>query len=208
MTRRNTHPIPAETIGEIQRLREENLTIKEIAARTGVSMQSISRYSGARRDNRSGRERILNAVTNFGPLDLDGLALYAPDIDRHNAIHLVFALSRAGLVTFREERQGNHRLLTNIRATGPTVLHPYVAPPTATILTAVPPVVEETIQRMTTQPYPLIRGLIDRRGQIESAVQLLEQAGLDDVALAALSKIDLYTDLEREAMALLEASGL
>jgi len=208
MTRRNTQPIPAETIDEIQRLRyENNLPIKEIAARTGVSPQSISRYSGARRNNGSGRERILNAVTNFGPLDLDGLALYAPDIDKHNAIHLVFALSRSGLVTFREERQGNHRLLTNIRAARPDV-NPTTTNTLPAFATPIPPVVAETIERMTAQPYPLIRGLIDRRGQIESAVQLLEQAGLDDVALAALSKIDLYTDLEREAMALLEASGL
>jgi hypothetical protein len=59
---------------------------------------------------------------------------------------------------------------------------------------------------MTPAAYPLLRGLIERASKIETAAKLLEQAGQDDLALQVLSKVDEYTDLEREAIALLKQS--
>ena len=59
---------------------------------------------------------------------------------------------------------------------------------------------------MTPVAYPLLRALAERSIKIETAAKLLEQAGQDDLALTALSKVDDYTDLEREAIALLKHS--
>jgi len=72
--------------------------------------------------------------------------------------------------------------------------------PTVEAPTAAPPIV------MTPVAYPLLRALAERSIKIETAAKLLEQAGQDDLALTALSKVDDYTDLEREAIALLKHS--
>ena len=54
----------------------------------------------------------------------------------------------------------------------------------------------------TSEPYPLVKALYEREGKIEAAAKALEAAGLDDLAIMALSKIDEITPLESEAIAL------
>jgi hypothetical protein len=52
------------------------------------------------------------------------------------------------------------------------------------------------------EQFPIVRALVARRAQLTTAAQLLEDAGQDELALATLAKVDDYTPLEREAMAL------
>ncbi len=52
--------------------------------------------------------------------------------------------------------------------------------------------------------YPLLWSLVDKDRKIAEAAKLLEQAGLEDLALAALGKADDFTPLEREYMKYVE----
>ena len=52
------------------------------------------------------------------------------------------------------------------------------------------------------EDYPLIRGLRDRRVHLEAASRELEAAGQDEIALAVMAKIEEYTPIEHETLAL------
>jgi hypothetical protein len=93
-----------QKVAEIRRLRDEGLGVIEIASRVGVSKQSVTRYSAPRQDTDSGRWRILRSVAENGPLDIDELTGFNPDIDHHNTTHLLYSLSKQGCVTFRESK--------------------------------------------------------------------------------------------------------
>jgi hypothetical protein len=56
--------------------------------------------------------------------------------------------------------------------------------------------------------YPLLARLLDRDAKIAEAARLLESAGLDDLAIAALQRQDEFTDLEREYMRFARAQSL
>lgn len=118
---------------------------------------------------------------------------------------------------FRNGEAGFSARTTSTHPGDPTDYHnqPSVAPGGPITRIGPTPPVTMTVRRldvdvppivMAPAAYPILRGLIERAAKIETAAKLLEQAGQDDLALTALSKVDDYTDLEREAIALLKAA--
>lgn len=103
----------------------------------------------------------------------------------------------AGLKSVKGMGQaGNHEQLTGIQIrkdrSRPTTLQVVRSEPTE--VQAPPPVVAEPLAPV----YPLLVALQQRTRVLSEAAALLESAGLDDLALAALSKVDELTPLERE----------
>lgn len=61
------------------------------------------------------KQRILEAVARGEPID-DSLELQGvADTDQHNIIHVLHAMSRQGLVTFKLRRVGRAQHVTKIR---------------------------------------------------------------------------------------------
>ena len=245
----------AEQISEIQRLRADGILITQIASKVGVSKDTVMKYTSPAQETDSGRVRLLRAVCENGPTDVDELTELAPDLDKHNLTHLLYSLSKNGYVTFREvKRDGTGTHLERITATrrglnyaglpvkptsaalgdkrSPSIHpgdgsdfrnQPGVAPGRPVTRSWTTP--EPRIERVVPAPdhevaipapvthkaaiviiptYPVIGALFERRTYLEQAAKLLEQAGQDELALAALGKADEFTPLEKEAMALYE----
>ncbi len=205
---------------EIAQLREEGLTVPEVAARLGVSTRTVVRY--AQPADESAKTRLLRAVVDHGPMaDVATLCEHTPDIDRHSAMHLLFSLARGGLVGFREEHTGTRLRLRNIEATqrGRDAIAPDPTPPEPTNGEAKAAVeaAEDwlaTARASVEEPgWPTvpaciaIRAEIDRRANIEEAAAALERAGLVDLAISALAEVD-GTRLVNEALALYRATVL
>jgi hypothetical protein len=109
----------AQQVEEIQRLRAEGVAIMDIASKVGVSRDSVMKYSSPAVETDSGRIRLLRAVAENGPTDVDELVELVPDLDKHNVTHLLYSLSKNGYVSFREVKSngtGSH--LERIYATG------------------------------------------------------------------------------------------
>lgn len=236
-----------EQIEQMRALRAEGMSVVQIASRVGLSTKTVGEHTSDLWKigiSDSGRDRILRAVAENGPIeDMPTLARLVPDIDIHSAMHLLYSLGKAGLVRFRENKNGSQTRLVAIEATKtgyvsagvppkpiasvvgrPTAIsyhpgdgtdfhnQPKVAPggpierlrvvpePTGDTGTAVEPAPAPEARPAT---FAAVRALRDRRKDIEAAARLLDGAGQEDLALAALSKIDDYTPLEREALDLL-----
>lgn len=212
----------------------------------------------------SSRVRILSAIASEGPFGtLDDLMRSIPDVDGHNMMHLLYALSKDGLVRFREQKMGAHQRLVDIEATkrgyfragvparpvvaevgrakaapsqhpgdgtdfrnhhsraegGPIerrfVIEDALAPGEVVLPTRAPepapepeaaPRGTESVPGDRPARWPITRALFARfqhNADITEAARLLEQAGQDDLALAALATIEPFTDIEREAMEML-----
>lgn len=186
--------IAAETIDAILTMREEGVPVLDIARRTGTSKSTVGRYQ---LPSESAKVRLLAAVTEHGPLtDLAALTAVAPDIDLHSAIHLLYSLNKAELVTFDERRSGTMRRLSNITAVPrrtnghnghADVEYVTLPEPDTSIEVDIAP--DGALPEPVTR-FPAIRAEMERRALIESAVRSLERAGLDDLALAALQSVD------------------
>jgi len=225
---RKANITPAQ-IEQIRAFREGGMTAAETAKRMGISVTSASRYARtsreervARRADESGKARVRAMVREHGPFpSMDELAATIPDIDPHTIQHHLHTLRTQGDVRFREITAGTnqHRLVgiaaiyqknsKRVTHAVPVVVTPIRGGPSIGVTPAqaldiverdVPPIV------MAPVTYPLLRALAERKAKIETAAILLEQAGQDDLAIVAYSKSDDYTDLEREAIALLRQS--
>ena len=256
-TQRRGVQLPEEIAVEIRRLKEEGVTIPNIASRLGIAMSTVSRYTSLKTDAPdAGRLRILRAVAEHGPVDANELIDLNPDLDGHTTVHLLYSLSRGGLVSFRESKSktgGNgiepERITATARgfahlgmpakpvnaalgdrhapsihpgdgsdyrnqpsvAPGGPVTHTWTTPEPKqsrpeTIAVTPPPAPPAAVKRFDAMAkYPVVVDLSQRKGKLEAAAKLLEQAGQDELALAALAKVDDFTPLEREAIALLRA---
>lgn len=216
-----------EERAEVRRLRAEGVSVVDVAERVGVSKQSVTRWAPQRLVDGSGRSRILTSLVEQGPAStLDDLTQRIPDVDKHTAVHLLHSLKRAGLVRFDESGNGNGKAPRSIEATT-VVARPDPAPAIVDetpVADDWPPLVGVTIitpEGSTTgtlrsddvlvpdEPippprptFPLIQTLVERAGLLQVAATLLERAGQDELALAALAKVDDLSPLDREIIRL------
>lgn len=146
-------------------------------------------------------------------------------IPQHETVHALWDLQKQGYLKFREQHvQGGSRL-TRIRMTAegrkaagrPTFVLDEMAAeePLEMLDVAGPSPVVDTPSPVpggywTLDNYPLIKALIGRRQKLEQAAILLEEAGMTDLAIAALDKAHeagVYTPFEAEVVDLVAALG-
>ena len=139
-------------------------------------------------------------------------------IPAHDVTKSLWGLQKQDLVSFRERKLGNgtngrtKSALSRIRLTsrGRTIdEHTLAELPEASVsedeehLAPVP-----AADRAALADYPLIRSLLARRERLEQAAALLSSADADELAVAALDRIEATTPLEREILHLIAALAL
>lgn len=150
-------------------------------------------------------------------------------LSEHDFIKYLFDLKEQGLIELKTHGRDKSLKVTAIRVrpagTIPKALRepaPTTPPTDATGRVVMPQVQPEDdslpplpaepggaiIQQESTTEFPIISRLLKRRSKILEASKLLEEAGLDDEALGALSKADELTGLEAEILKLVEEKGL
>jgi len=185
-------------IAEIRRLAASGLQTGAIARRVHLSPSVVRRYASP--EYQSGRERVLRTIVEHGPLDsVDAIRVHVPDVDQHTVIHLLYALRRSGLVRFRVARNGTAQHPVAIEATAAAKAESRRSAPA-------PVVVEPPPEPAAADGYPLVHALSERSSRLAIAAQLLEAAGADDLALAAMAKVDDFTPVERETIRLYAAA--
>lgn len=147
-------------------------------------------------------------------------ALRRPDDNygEHELMHLIYALGKQGKVAFHEVRNGNTKVLTSIRlrtrpsaGSGPVTKlngHQNERPDEPSIIPSEPaptPPVETPVEVVASHPYPQIEALRDRKVKLMAAARLLEAAGQDELALAAIERVEtLYSPFEIEVLQYVE----
>lgn len=154
--------------------------------------------------------------------------------DYHEMVHVCYRLRRAGLISFEERRlTGDKTSLVNIRATKRGIDAAYTTDPVMmriskeeavtedikptpeqeriarVVPTAIVPREGIIPQRTLIDPetYPLIAGVIAKyrnREQVRKAAEMLEAAGLVDIAAMALEEGGEPSDLEAEIIRYVE----
>lgn len=149
-------------------------------------------------------------------------------IPAHDVTKSLWGLQKQDLVSFRERKLGNgtngrtKSALSRIRLTsrGRTIeerelaVLPEASLPEASLPEGEDPPaplsVDERVANVGSllADYPLIRTLIARREHLEQAAALLSSADADELAVAALDRIEATTPLEREILRLVAALAL
>lgn len=144
-------------------------------------------------------------------------------IPAHDVTKSLWGLQKQDLVSFRERKLGNgtngrtKSALSRIRLTsrGRTIEETELAAlPDAPLPEAEHPSVPMSAESDAADvgsvlaDYPLIRSLITRRERLEQAAALLSSADADELAVAALDRIEATTPLEREILRLVAALEL
>ncbi len=173
------------------------------------------------------RARVLAALEAGTVADIraleDAIRRQGDSFGHHELMHIVHSLGKQGLVTFQEKKQGNGaqhtlhsiRLRPKSAGAGPVVRtrpddgdrqlerlkaearnRPELGEP----IDDSPQVADRAIRAGKPEDYPLIAALVGRRQAINEAARHLEAAGLIELALEALSKIDDLTPLEKEVL--------
>ena len=137
-------------------------------------------------------------------------------IPAHDVTKSLWGLQKQDLVSFRERKLGNgtngrtKSALSRIRLTqrGRTIEEAELE-----ALPEMPAEVDEWVPVVEPEPrsldgYPLIRSLLARRERLEQAAALLSSADADELAVAALDRIEATTPLEREILHLVAALAL
>jgi DNA-binding transcriptional ArsR family regulator len=210
--------LPAATIDAILSLRAAGLSVGEVAERTGVSRSAITRYGRVLRSNGSGRDRVLRAIVEHGPVDsiLALSRLLGGDLDPHSVRHLVHSLHRAGEIDFTEGTRGRpgairarQHLLDAMDGLRLRVLdgagHEVAATLDAGGNIVGPDQLHEEVEEVADE-FPSIRALVARRDALLSAARTLEEVGEVDLAVEALAKAELSA-FEAEAVRLFERCG-
>jgi len=144
-------------------------------------------------------------------------------IPAHDVTKSLWGLQKQDLVSFRERKLGNgtngrtKSALSRIRLTsrGRTIEERELAvlPEAALPEREDPPDLVSVDDRVAEvgsvlADYPLIRTLIARRARLEQAAALLSSADADELAVAALDRIEATTPLEREILRLVATLAL
>lgn len=163
-------------------------------------------------------ELIRANANSRGWVDLDIMTIAErTGIPAHDVTKSLWGLQKQDLVSFRERKLGNgtngrtKSALSRIRMTsrGRTIeadelaTLPEVEPAANNVAVAMAAPIDGLFDG-----YPLIRNLVARRERLEQAAALLSSADADELAVAALDRIEAITPLEREILRLVAALEL